>query len=141
MNAAVTFRWIEDVDARPEGDASIITPGTFGAAGNILGTIIDCVFIEWVGRWRRNGTLVVGPAAERLMVGTGRWTARGEICPRRAVVIGKSGVARTGRELQSKDAPGVVIDIANGIEARLDWSCCVFPESGRWIRRIIEAHS
>src|SRR2546423_811242 len=141
MNAAVTFRWIEDVDARPEGDASIIAPGTFGAAGNILGTIIDCVFVEWVGRWRGNGTLVVGAAAERLMVGTGRWAPPRGNCSRRAAGIGKNGGAPTRPGVESQNAPGVVIDIANGIEARLDWSCCVFPESGRRIRRIIEAHS
>src|SRR2546423_13251043 len=119
MNSAVTFSRIKNVDAGSEGDAAVVAPRTFRAAGDILRTIIGRVFVKWVRRRRWNSRFVVGPPAESLGIGARGRTPRDKVCPGLAVVIRGRGVARAGGALHSKDTGRLTSDEAGWVEARV----------------------
>src|SRR5438045_9162907 len=96
-------------------------------------------------RWldnRRNGTEVgwrVRPAAEGLMIGTGRLSSGHKRSPAHAVAVGKGCGAIRGPELQAEDADGHTVDEADRNKTGDDWRIHALTQPNRRHTRIMHA--
>ncbi len=146
VDAAVALRRREDVDARPEGQAAVVAARTLRAADDVLRAVVERVRVERVRRRRRDGGLVVRPAAEGLVVGACRKTAALHRRPALPVVVGVSrgAVSLPADKFELKDPPRLMIDPADRVNqpGLLDVDGRdVFPRRGRRGRAVVEAHA